>query len=219
MNSLFSGSDFGVFVFGREILKKQNTAHLSFEIKKNSPHIQEPYWEKGLRTIALQTKFGRIGIVHERKNIAAQTFVTNLPTNIKYTPREPRSETDLSIKNYETQILWELANEELADSVEFRRLARKYIRTMKHAHRDSLFFLDAILGEEKTRKILQHIAGTQIKLYFPSDFMEIPDEKNEKREISIVTDDDIDFTQKRAERILQTKLSQENIHRITNQES
>ena len=111
-----------------------------------------------------------------------------------------------------------MANEAMADSVEFRRLARKYLRKAKHIHCDTIFFPEAIMGEEKTRKILQHIVGTQMKCVFVSDFVFENEEikkkikSSKKRNISIISGDDADFTGKRAEGILRTKLKQLSIN-------
>ena len=216
MNYSFGGPDYGIFVFGRKVLAVDKSAHITFKLDPKSFHVQELYWDKGIEQIAKATRFGRIGIVYERKNILAPLFVYKICSEgIIYTPKEKQSEKTLSVKPYETQILWELANEGLADTVEFRRLARKYIRKAKNEHRDSLFFLDAILGENKTRKILHHIAGTQIKLYFPSDFLEIDTtQSHEKRSLEIKTQESKEFTHHRAEQILQTKIADEDVKEL-----
>lgn len=216
MNYSFSGCDYGIFVFGRRVLSVEKTAHITFELESKSFHVQELYWDKGIEQIAKESRFGRLGIVYERKNKLAPLLVYKIcSSEIDYTPKEKRSEKVLSIKPYETQILWELANEGLSDTVEFRRLARKYIRKAKNEHRDSLFFLDAIMGEEKTKKILEHIAGTQIKLYFPSDFLEIDTtQSHEKRHLEINTQESKEFTHRRAEEILQTKIAEGDVKEL-----
>ena len=87
----------------------------------------------------------------------------------KYQPKDTKRAGKLSIKGFSHQILVELASEGIADSVEFRRLARKFIREIKNANCDILLWNDVILGEKKTAKILQKICGSQLKCVFMTE--------------------------------------------------
>ncbi len=215
MSHTFWSHDFGAFVFGRKVLKSDQTAQLEFQVAQvgkqpKSTTSERDFWEQGVKEIAKShTRFGRVGIFFNRGNDEAKTFCdTVAKTKLEYSPSEKkRAKKEAKITPFQTQALCNLANEGLSDTVEFRRLARKFIRPAKHAHCDTIFFLDAILGEEKTRKILKHIAGTQIKLFFPDDFLgELKDEKSKTRAIKIESGDEDIFTKKMAEKILQTKL-------------
>jgi len=215
MSYQFWSHDFGAFVFGRKVLQSDQTAHLEFQVAQageqpKATTSEQDFWEQGVKEIAKsQTRFGRVGISFDRGNKEAKTFCdTVAKMNLEYSPTDKRrSEKSLRISPFETQVLCNLANEGLSDTVEFRRLARKFIRPAKHAHCDTIFFLDAIMGEEKTRTILKHLAGSQIKLFFPDDFFEISKSENNKtRDIKFISEDDEIFTKKRAENILRTKL-------------
>jgi hypothetical protein len=213
MTLLFKGNDFGPFVLGRSILGRFPKADISFVIggDKEIKNSEESLWNTAIQKISTQhTRFGRIGISYDRKNKNAKDFCLTLSqSKIPYTPQDfSRAEQLPILSFFETQVLYEMANEGLADTVEFRRLARKFIRKIKHAHIDSILFLETIFGEEETKKILQHIAGTQIQVFVSSDFLALEDIKEGKtRTIKITTEDDPDFTHQRAEEILKTKIS------------
>ncbi len=230
MDFKFQSTDFGALVFGREVLKKNPNAVLKLWVgtppippSKEGRDIacESDFWETGLQKILSGlTHFGRIGIFYDRKNIAAKAFFCKdrfetCPYKCK--EKDKRAEKMPQFHTFETQALHHLANEGLADTVEFRRLARKFLRHAKNAHCDTIFFTEAIFGEEKTRKILQHIAGTQMRVMVPNDFIEIlkqvqdDNKKNQKRSIKIHTGDDVEFTRKRAEEILRTKLRASNV--------
>jgi len=214
----FTSYDFGAFVFGRKILKKFPQAILHFYVKHQgeveTEILENNFWDIGLKKILkTETRFGRIGIFFDRKNKDAEIFFKNLnTTKYPFFPKEKkRAESRPRVSYFETQILWDMANEDYTDSVEFRRLARKYIRKAKTYNVDTIFFVEAIFGADKTRKILQHIAGTQIKLFFPSDFLfDYPNffvpSKKDQRDIRVYSGDDAIFTKKIAENILRTKL-------------
>jgi hypothetical protein len=213
MSHTFWSHDFGAFVFGRVVLKIDPQAQLELCVSqtgKKKGMSESDFWEKGVGEIAKsQTRFGRVSLFFDRGNKEAESFCKEVAkTKLEYSPSETkRSEKTLQLTPFQTQALCLLANEGLSDSVEFRRLARKFIRPAKHAHCDTIFFLDAILGEEKTRKILQHIAGTQIKLFFPDDFMgKGKPSATKTRDIKIESEDDTEFTKEIAEKILRTKL-------------
>ncbi len=217
MSFCFWGTDFGPFVFGRSIFKHCKTADLSFWVQQNKDFNildekqkifgESDFWESGLRKIILSSRFGRVGIFYDRKNKKAPAFCAGVAAlKFDYVPQNSRSEKNFFLSFFETQVVHEMANEGLSDTVEFRRFARKYIRRAKHAHCDSLFFLDAIFGEEKTKKILQHLAGTQIKIFTADDFLDNSFFVPSKQKIEIKSGDDLYFTTKRAEAILRIKL-------------
>jgi len=243
---IFQGNDYGPCVFGKEILKKyrsilskekkinlqlfvQNSytkINSQIEDKNKKIFCEKDFWDVSLKKILSQTRFGRIGIFCERKNFAFLDFFKKLK-NLKsyYNPSEKkRAEKKYKINLFEIQILHEMANEGLADSVEFRRLFRKFIRKAKSYNCDTIFFPEAIFGEKKTQKILKHIVGTQIKIFFPHDFLfdvikdveqfflsEKKEKKNSDLNYKIFTKDNFEFTQKRAEKILQTKIKKSRI--------
>ncbi|PID70599.1 hypothetical protein CSB37_00725 [bacterium DOLZORAL124_38_8] len=205
-----SSLDYSALVYGRKILKHIPTAHISFDLQ-NKSLLSESLWKQAVEDIFQHTNFGRIAFVYDRKNKSAQTWIEKLKVeNLEYTPKHTsRCESLPKITYLETQVLAEMANEGLADSIEFRRLCRRQLRPLKHAHIDTVLFFDDILGEEKTRKIIQTILVSQIKAVFPVDFFDISDiQGHEKREISIKTNpSEQNFTKKRAQKILQTQLS------------
>ncbi len=222
----FQSRDFGAFVLGREVLKRFPAAEVKFVVKKNiacegevtSPRlpgvaIQEgDFWERALMQILDGgTRFGRIGIFFDRQDVEAKEFFTKLDVSKwKYSPIDRRAEKTPKISLFETQLIHHIADEGCADSVEFRRLARKYIRPAKHARCDVIFFPEAILGAEKTVKILQHIAGTQMKCRFVSEFVLTDEivkvvEKSKKQKIEIESGDDGEFTRQRGEGVLRVK--------------
>ncbi len=211
----FQSRDFGAFVFGREVLKQFPAADLKFVVQKEGNGISESnFWDIALAQILEGgTRFGRIGIFFDRANLDAKKFFEKLDVSkLKYTPTDRRAEKKPKISLFETQILHHLANEGCADSVEFRRLARKFIRKAKHAKCDTVFFPEAIFGTEKTQKILRHIAGTQMKCRFVSEFVLSDEkivkaaEKSKKQKIEIESGDDEEFTRQMGEGILRVKL-------------
>ena len=96
----------------------------------------------------------------------------------------------------------------MADTVEFRRLARKYLRPARNAHCDGVLFLSGVLADESSQKILEKILGTQIKPVFITEFL--PEEcftPAKKQQIEIFTDQDLERTHQEAEKFLHTKLA------------
>lgn len=217
----FQSHGFGAFCFGREILKKFPQAEISFSVgsdkQTKSCFREETFWEIGLREIlSNHTRFGRLACLYERKNKRAVNWQNDVDVSpFEYQPGDTRAEKKPQIHWLETQLLREIANEGWADSVEFRRLARKFVRQAKQANVDTIFFLDGILAEDLTRKILKHLVGSQIQIWFPSDFVFIEKEvantlqksDSKKRNIQVCHKDDIQFVKRRAEDILRTKLS------------
>ncbi len=202
----------GILVFGRKILKKNPKVSLSFFLDKtdNNLDFEKNIWKNSLTEILQNfTKFGRIGVFIDRKNFKTLDFFKNLDiSKFKYTQKNKRSEAIPKIFVHEISILKHMAEEGFADSIEFRRLSRKFIRNAKNANYDTLFFPEFIFGEDKTKKILQQIAGTQIKIFTSDDFFhkEIKTSPKQKIEISYKNENEI-FLKNRAEKILKTKLN------------
>ncbi len=207
----------GILVFGRKILKKNPKTSLQFFLgKTNDDNVDfnKNLWEKALTEILEKfTKFGRIGVFVDRKNLETQSFFQKLDiSKFKYTKQDRRSESVPKISIYTVQALKHMAEEGLADSVEFRRLARKFIRQTKNSNCDSLFFPEFIFGEDKTKQILQQIAGTQLKVFTPDDFFDEDIKSSGKQNIEIFyKNEDPVFLKKRAEKILRTKLNKNSL--------
>ncbi len=111
-----------------------------------------------------------------------------------------------------TELLDNFASRALADSVEFRRLARKYLRKVKSHNCSRVLFLSGVLADEKTQKILKQILGTQIKPLFLSEFL--PEEIIKpcpQRNIRIFTDHNKERIHREAEYFLHTKLAQDTV--------
>ncbi len=202
--------DIGIFVLGRKILVKNPTAELYFNIcsDKNN-NLSLSLFKNGITNILKsKTKFGRIGIIIDRKNFLLIDVALSFDNSTSiYLPQDKRAEKKPCLKVFKSQALKHLALEGLSDSVEFRRLARKHIRYVKQNNCDTLFFPEPIFGDKKTKKILQHIAGTQIKVFTADDFFNpiIKEAKQQKITIKYADEDPL-FLKKRAETILQTKL-------------
>ena len=207
-------NDLSAFVYGRKILKQNPQASIEFILQDGAEqsNTSEQFWNTALSDIAKnQTRFGRVGLIYDRKNKIAKKFVESFNFEaLEYKAQEERAHTEkkLRITILETQILTEIANEGFADSVEFRRLARKQLRPLRHANIDTIFFFEDILSEEKTRKILSTIIGGQRKLMFPIDYFTPEIQETNKRKIEIISDtEDELFLKNRAEQILKTQIS------------
>lgn len=216
MNVKFIGSDFGPLVLGRTILRRFPKASLELEVCLSAEKsFQGDLCRNALLKILVQyTRFGRIGVFYDRKNISAKEFFQKISKEtFDYAPHKVcRAESLPCFSFFETQILYEMANEGFSQSVEFRRLMRKVLRRAKNHHCDCVFFCETIFGEERTKKILQHLAGTQLQVFTPDDFLVFEDTKEgRKRSVKITTEDDIEFVHQRAEEILCTKLKKTDI--------
>lgn len=185
-----AGTDYGIFVFGRAILAKNPTAHLTFFYKVDSSSGENVLTESQAWPNATE-KLLPDGVLfdHHRQDILHWS-------------------TDLGIQAFPAQALHHLAEEGLADSVEFRRLARKFIRQAKTHNCRSLFFPEAIFADPKTQKILQHLAGSQLKIQTPKlPATKTPPSTTDSRSITVYHDQaDITFLKARAEKLLGTKL-------------
>lgn len=106
------------------------------------------------------------------------------------------------------ELLSAFANRGLSDTVEFRRLARKYLRSARNNQCDGVLFLSGILADETSCKVLAKILGTQIKPVFITEFL--PEEfflPAEKQVIEIYTDRDRERVHREAEHFLHMKLA------------
>ncbi len=208
MSIEITGSDFGVFVLARHLLRQHQALSIRMHIDpKTSPQTQETLYAPLMQKAIQETPFGRIGLFYERSNQIAAQWIEKNKTTFPYQPRTKRSQTHVCFTIQATPILLSMIHEGIHDSVEFRRLARKHIRPFKNAHCDTIVFFDSLFGDEKARSILSHIAGKQIRLLFPDDVFDPLVKSESKRNLSITSFEPLDFTQKRAESLLKTKLS------------
>jgi len=188
----FASNDYGLFVFGRTILAKNPAVCLTFfyncDSPENSNHENAVLWDAQINEISAE----RLGVMFDHNNESIAAWLADKEDLI----------------SFPTQALHHLANEGLADSVEFRRLARKFIRKAKEHNCQLLFFPELIFAEPKTQKILQHLAGSQLKIVtcqLRDTKYKIPEA--ETQHITIYHSlADITFLKSRAETILGKKL-------------
>ena len=228
MQLKITGSDTGIFVLGRGYLDSQETEKIEFkltnEFEFKAGEVQESsFWAKGLQQIIEKvTRFGRIGVCVSRRNKTFLDFFEEfqkVKNNFEYAPKDKRAEKSPRLSMQMIPILKEMAHEGMADSVEFRRICRKYFRILKSHNCDTIFFPEAIFGEVKTKKILQHLAGTQIKVVTlmdlevfqtPGGAQEIASLQNQNPKIEIINEtEEPGFVRKQAETILKRKLRAE----------
>lgn len=201
--------DFGALVIGREILKRFPSASLEFIMApgENFYHDFGEVW----------SKFSDFHFGKPEQNFRA-------PVGVFCDRKYCDFFEDQIIgkeKSFAYAILASLVQEGFGDSVEFRRLGRKFLRSAKHAHIRTLICPDLLMGAEKTPQVLRHLAGTQMRVvtvvdlmeflwdtredFFPANFFD-----SKKRQISIKISNqietDITFIKKRSENILQTKI-------------
>jgi len=219
MKYIFFSDDFGALVFGREILKRNPMVELDFQVKTKvgkslaKALCERDFWKTGMEESVQESKFGRVGIFFDRENFDAKNFFSTSNFSKSYKPKNSRAEKNLQISTFETQILKTMANENWADSVEFRRIARKFLRQAKHANVDTIFFADAILASEVARKVLQHLAGPRIRCVFVTDFLgdEFFKVNKGKGSLKITTGDDVEFTREVAEKVLRKKIGKDSL--------
>ena len=220
------GFDFGPFVLAREILRKGGRGFFELHVKQSEEPNDDSFiseseiWDMAVRSIIQEkTRFGRVGIFIERKNTFALDYFAALDVSkYSYKQRNRRAEKVPNLQIFPTQVLAEMVNEGMEDSVEFRRLTRKFIRKAKNHHCDTLFFPDSIMGAEKAGKIIQHLAGTQLRCFFVPDWIEefmgdkgIGIEKEGGIEFLIHSGDGVEFTRERGEGVLRVKLKKSTI--------
>ncbi len=76
---------------------------------------------------------------------------------------------------FSSVLLKDFAQEGLANSVEFRRLARKFLRPVKHANKRELIVIETVLCDKSALKVLRHIAGSQLQIIPATTFLDIND--------------------------------------------
>jgi hypothetical protein len=204
------GLDIGILSFGRRILSQNPHQSLDFSWSHGGDHNFKI--ESSLEILLQRhTRWGRIGIWYDRQNYTLSRYLKTLNFSIpNYHPQDPkRAEKSPKISIFPVPVLRTMALEGLADSVEFRRLSRKHIRHLKRQHIDTLFLPEPIFAEPRTQKILQHLAGTQIKVYTIVDFFDVsPDLSSTKAVIRIFHPPmDRGWLHSRAEKILGRKLA------------
>lgn len=191
-----AGADYGIFILGRTILNKNPVVHLTFFYKvgfNNSENVlsESHYWPE----FDKNTRPDGVMFDHHHADIFSWAQNLKIPT-------------------FPTQALHHLANEGLSDSVEFRRLARKFIRRAKEHNCRTLFFPEAIFAETRTHQILQHLAGSQMKIQTID--AKITATQADKRKITIYHDlKDITFLKSRAEDLLGTKLKRSDFESVS----
>lgn len=186
MQTVLSGNDVGILVLARKELLVHPQADLKITIHPETRPTQTTLWDKALKDCLELSRKGSIATMADRKNTDFQS----------------------PYPHFSTTILHHMACEGLADSVEFRRLARKEIRKAKQSNIDTLFFPEAIFGEAQTHKILQHLAGSQMKICTVADFYTPQGTNGETRNIEIIHNENETWIKQRAEAILKTKLPQ-----------
>ncbi len=184
--------DNAALVLARAILKKEPKSSLQIFLGGSAP--VEAFAVPNIWNITqeLSKKYTRLGIVFDGASDEESLFVKNM------------GETVFPV---EYELLSDFSNRGLADTVEFRRLARKYLRLARNAHCDGLLFLSGVLAEESSRKILAKTSGTQAKTLFITDF--IPKEllvATDKQSIEIFTDQEGERVHREAEKFLHMKL-------------
>lgn len=120
-----------------------------------------------------------------------------------------------NVMDVRTEMLDVFATRGLSDTVEFRRLARKYLRAVRNANCQGALFFSEILSDEKTQKILNHILGRQITPVFLTEF--IPVElftPAEKQSIEIFTTKDVLRVHAESEKFLHLKLAKDAVKKL-----
>ena len=187
-------NDNAALVLARVILKQEPKSSLQIFLGESAPKgafLASDIWKEALETSL--KKYTRLGVAFDGSNDEEALFVRK--AGEKVFP-------------VEHELLSGFSNRRLADTVEFRRLARKYLRPVRNAHCDGILFLSGVLAEETSCKILAKITGTQVETVFVSDFL--PKElfmATTKQSIEIFTDQDIERVHEEAERFLHTKLA------------
>ena len=187
MQTVLSGNNIGILVLARQELLIAPKAHLKIITNSIAKTDETHLWETVLPRLATEFESEDIGLLYDRKN-------KTLPA------------LNPGFRAFPTSVLKDMALEGLADSVEFRRIARKEIRKAKQANCSILIFPESIFGESKTQKILQHLAGSQLQIQTITDYYQTQSQDQAAREIEIIHDEDETWMAQRAETILRTKL-------------
>lgn len=211
MSYCIKSKDLSALVIARRLmLLGLKNIEITLGAKEDSFDIRD-LWEKAHKRALKETTFGRIGFFYDESNQDAHDFCLSLkfleyqPKNIKRALKSP------CYTVVETQILKTMAELGWENSVEFRRIARKYMRTLKHAHIDTLILLEPLFADEKIQKILQHLASTSVRIITPLDFVEVAEENHKSVLVKINTFYPLEKTQKHAQRLLKKKIASSDI--------
>ncbi len=193
MISLWS-PDNSALVLARAIFRRNPKAEIRLFLGGGRPQntfAVSDIW-KGAAEKSLQ-KCTRLGVAVDRAKDEEISFLQN---------------TGKTVVSLSYELLSSFANRGLCDTVEFRRLARKYLRSARNNQCTGVLFLSGILADESCCKILAKILGTQIEPVFVTDFL--PEEffvPGEKQRIEIFSDQDEERVHQEAERFLHMKLA------------
>lgn len=200
MISLWS-VDNAALVLARAVLRREPKVEMKIFLGGSRPadsFSAIDTWNMAIETAT--QKYVRLGIAVDRASDEENSFLQSYCKNI------------FSI-DYE--LLSSFANRGLSDTVEFRRLARKYLRLARNAHCDGVFFLSGILADEACCKILAKTLGARINPIYVTDFL--PESffiSGEKQKIEIYADQDEDRVHREAEKFLHMKLAKGTVKRI-----
>jgi len=206
--TLSNANGFGGAVIGREILKIQPSSAIEIRIHTGE-NSEEKLWEAAVNKALKVSRFGRIALLHDRRRTDIVGWMTHKKWNESlYKKSNHRGEEAAIVKAYTCQCLTELAEEGFGGCVEFSRMARRELRTLKNHGIDTVVLAHAILCEQRTLKTLRHIAGNQLQVISLTDC--IPEEiiktaKSAQQEITVQGAED-DWSRKRIQKLLKQKM-------------
>ncbi len=189
-------SDNAALVLARAILRKEPKVALQIFLGKTHPEgvfSVSDFWKIALEKA--EKKYKRLGIAVDVANDEENSFL------------QGAGESVFPVRH---ELISFMANRRLADTVEFRRIARKYLRPVRNAHCDGVLFLSGILADEEAGKILTKTLGSQSEPIFMTEFL--PEEwfiAAGKQSIEIFTDQNVERVHAEAEKFLHTKLAKE----------
>lgn len=200
------GSDLGILCLGRQILKRQPTAEIIFEKDENAlPDVSLD--QLCMQNILSQSRWGRVMVLVDQRNQALFSHWSQFAWDFDiYIPQDKRAQNSPQIKIQSTPVLHSMAEEGWGKSVEFNRIARKYIRIAKSHCVDTLFWPELIYGEESTLKNLQRLAGSQIRVLTPALLYQVPESSSPHRDLKFIGSWQ-PWEEARFESILRTKIS------------
>ena len=215
MSMSIKSKDWSALVFAQK-LRQLGIQRLKIELgaSENSFDIKL-LWGKAAQKALEVTRFGRVGFLYDEENQEASDFVSSFQPGTEYnSEKKSRLLKDPSLTSYPTQILCPMAELGWESTVEFRRIARKYIRPIKHAQVDTLILMDPFMGAESVSRVMKHLVGTQIQIITLSDVFELSGEKTEEDVIKIKSNYPVKKIQKQSQRILKRKVSVNDIEAL-----
>ncbi len=242
MTILLTGPDYGVVALGRQLWLADATTSLTLvhtptqplPTSSHRPSQQLLFPALLAHAVSLLTT-GRIAIAAGRPSLPDfsldEALKDKLATQwqkqqLRLTKRQKRRQRftpKLTVTPQALPALDTLADEGLADSVEFRRLARRYLRPLRHAHCQLVVFPQAIMATEAPRRLLQHIAGTQLQVVTLADLPpstlldhlpQLPTSPDTPR-CRVFSADQPHFVRQRCQTILRTQLAQGAVQPLT----